>query len=68
MRAIKQREDPMDLIEFLMEEIKKSEKKSPSKTSVLVSRLKHFYEYLPEKEKKEALRISGLQKYINLKK
>ena len=57
----------LDLIEYLLTEIKKNEKKFPSKASALVSRLKHFYEYLSEEDKKEALKISELRKYINLK-
>ena len=67
LRAMKKRENPLDLIEFLLTEIKKNEKKFPSKASALVSRLKHFYEYLSEEDKKEALKISELRKYINLK-
>jgi hypothetical protein len=65
MRAMKKREDPLELVEYLIAEIKKSERKSPSKSSVLISRLKHFYDYLPEEEKQEALKISGLKKYLN---
>lgn len=67
MRAMKQRENPVDLIEYLVDEIRKNEKKSPSTAKRLIARLNHFYEYLSIEDKKEAMAISGLRKYINLK-
>ncbi len=66
IKNMKKREDPAEVVEYLFDEIKKYEKKNPSKTKILIDRLNHFYDYLPEDEKKDALNsVHGLKKYIN---
>lgn len=65
LRSMKKREDPLELVEYLFDELKRNERKNPAKAAVLMERLNHFYEYLPNEEKKEAIKIRGLKKYIN---
>jgi predicted PurR-regulated permease PerM len=63
MRKIKGREDPMEFMEYLSEEIRKS-KKDKKKQEELIDRLNNFYAYSEKSEKEKAMKIGAIRKYL----
>jgi hypothetical protein len=65
VEKIMAREDPLKIIRYMLDEIKKSQS-DKFKVSRLTSRLGHFYDYLPTEVQEKALKqIKGIERYIN---
>lgn len=67
MKKKKERTDPLETLDFMLDEVKElKEKGETEKARKIYSRAKHMQDYLEEKEQKKAeKKITEMQKYIN---
>lgn len=63
LRKMKKKNDPIEFMEYLSEEIRKS-RKDKDKQKALIGKLNHFYSYLGKVEKEKILKIGSVRKYI----
>jgi len=64
-RRMKAREDPVKMLRYLIRQLKESPR-DKEKAEKIYARMKHFYKYLSDEEKKKVHeKIESIERYIN---